>query len=298
MNYLFGYVIPYKNELKVREYDIFKSYYCGLCKTLGKDFNQTVRFGLNYDLTFLAVLLSSIDSNRDTFKREGCIANPFKKKMIMNTNHGLAYTSNISVMLIYFKLMDDWRDDKSLLSLLSTCAFLFPVRKAKRLYPEKYDAIKVYLQKLTELEKAKCNKIDESADMFAKLMEEIASAPFITDETTDRVLRWLGYNLGRWIYVLDAFNDIEEDIKKKNYNPILLQYDYNENESIEDFRQRVKEPIEFSLTFTLDNMAKSYELLDIKHNKGILDNIIYMGTRFKMEQILNKREVKELEKSI
>ncbi len=298
MNCLFGYVIPYKNELKVREYDVFKAYYCGLCKTLGKEFNQAVRFGLNYDLTFLALLISSLDSNRDTFKREGCISNPFKKKMIINTNDGLLYTSNISIMLIYFKLLDDWKDEKSIMSIVSTTAFLFPVRKAKRLYPNKYDTIKTYLKRLTQLEKANCDKIDESADMFAKLMEEIAAAPFITDENTLRVLRWLGYNLGRWIYILDAFNDIEEDIKKKNYNPILLQYDYNKAESIEDFKKRVRDPIEFSLTFTLDSMAKSYELLDIKHNKEILDNIIYMGTRFKMEQVLNKKEVKKLEKSI
>jgi len=291
-------VIPYKSEMKMREYDVFKSYYCGLCKALGKEFNQAVRLGLNYDLTFLALLLSSLNEDKDTVRREGCIANPFKKKMIINENEGLTYSSHISIILSYFKLSDDWQDERAISSILASPIYLFPIRKAKRLYKDKYYHISELLKELSKLEKLNCNKMDESADVFGKLMEEVASAPFISDQTTIRVLKWLGYNLGRWIYLLDAFNDMEEDIKNKNYNPIITQYQYKENEDIKDFIKRVREPLEFSLTYTLDNIAKSYELLNIKHNKEILDNIIYMGARHKMEQVLNKKEVKKLEKSI
>lgn len=295
---MFGYVIPYKSELKVREYDMFKAYYCGLCKTLGKEYNHIVRFGLNYDLTFLALLLSSIEEDKEIITREGCIANPFKKKMIVNTNKSLIYTSNISIILLYFKLLDDWKDEKSIKSLIAAIPFWLPLKKASKIYNNRARAIKGYLDKLGELEKNKCNRIDEAADVFAKLMEEISVPDYIEDHKTVRVLRWVGYNLGRWIYILDAFNDLEEDIKNKSYNPILLQYNYNKDEEIADFKKKVSGSIEFSLTMSLEAIAKSFEFLNIKKNQGIIENIVYMGTRHKMEVILNKREDCEIEKSI
>lgn len=295
---MFGYVTPYKNELKVREYDMFKAYYCGLCKTLGREFNNIVRFGLNYDLTFLALLLSSIEEEKETITREGCIANPVKKKFIVNSNHSLVYTSNISIMLIYYKLLDDWKDEGSIKSLIGTIPFLSPLKKANSTYNNKAQVIKECLDKLTELEKSRCSRIDEAADSFGKLMEEISAPDYIEDHKLKRVIKWIGYNLGRWIYILDAFNDLEEDIKNNNYNPILLQYNYSRDEEINDFKNRVAGPIEFSLTMSLEAISKSFEILDIRKNRGIIENIVYMGTRHKMELILNKREVYKHEKSL
>ncbi|WHH57351.1 DUF5685 family protein [Petroclostridium sp. X23] len=296
---MFGYVTPYKDELKVREYHWFKAYYCGLCKALGKEFNQAVRMGLNYDFTFLALLLSSIDGQDEKINKEGCITNPIKKKPVVWMNEHIQYSAYMSVILTYFKLLDDWKDDRSIPSLFALWAYVLPLRKARKKYPEKYEGIRKSLGKLSELEKAKCDIIDESADAFAVLMQEIFVPPYITDEKMQRILAWVGYNLGRWIYILDAFHDVETDIRQKNYNPVLLQYKYNVNEDAEAFITRVKEQMEMSLTFTLDNTAKSFELLDIERNKAILENIIYMGTRDKMQQIFGrKRGCTKNEKSL
>ncbi len=292
---LFGYVIPYKEELKIREYNCFKAYYCGLCKVLGKEFNQLVRMGLNYDFAFLALLLSSIDKTRDQSKAETCIVSPIKKKPIVQPNRYIQYSAHMSIMLVYFKLLDDWKDDRNFAALAALLAYLLPVRKAKKAYPEKYSNIKKHLEKLAQLEHSKCDIIDESADAFAKLMEEIFVYPLLEDEKTVRVLAWLGYNLGRWIYILDAFHDIEKDIKQNQYNPVLLQYKYDHREPIQAFIERVREPMEISLTFTMDNIAKSFELLDVKYNQSILENIIYMGVRYRMEQIMNKGAIKNEE---
>ncbi|WIV11281.1 DUF5685 family protein [Proteiniborus sp. MB09-C3] len=295
---MFGYVTPYKSELKVREYDMFKAYYCGLCKTLGKEFNHIVRFGLNYDLTFLALLLSSIEEEKEIITREGCIANPLKKKDIVNTNKSLIYASNISIILIYYKLLDNWKDEKSIKSLIAATPFLLPLKKANNAYNNKSLVIKDCLDKLTELEKNKCNRIDEAADTFGKLMEEISAPDYIEDNKTERILKWIGYNLGRWIYILDAFNDLEDDIKNKSYNPVLLQYNYNKDETVDNFKERIVASIEFSLTMSLEAISKSFEILNIRKNQGIIENIVYMGTRHKMEVILNKREVCKHAKSI
>ncbi len=283
VNGLFGYVKPLKEELKIREYNTFRAYYCGLCKELGKQFNQLTRMGLNYDFTFLSLLLSSLNHDRDISKPERCIANPVKKKAVIQPNQFIEYSAHMSIILVYFKLLDDWKDDKKLTALFALIAYLNPIKKTKKHYAEKYTQIKQYLEKLDALEKKQCDIIDESADAFGKLMEQIFVYPEFDNENMLRPLAWLGYNLGRWIYIVDAFHDIERDIKQKQYNPVLLQYKYTENEEIQSFINRVREPLEISLTYTLDNVAKSYELLDIKNNKGLLDNIIYMGLRNRME---------------
>lgn len=294
---LFGYVSPYKPELKIKEYNMFRAYYCGLCKTMGNEYNQLVRMGLNYDLSFLGLLLSSLKSEEDHFNTENCIAHPINKRMIIEDNKALIYASTMSVILIYFKLRDDWNDDRSLKALISSLAFNKAIIKAKKENLDKYVSIEELLLELSKLERNKCHEIDEVADIFAKIMEEISCPDFIENDETKRILKFLGYNLGRWIYIIDAFDDIEKDIKKKSYNPLLLQYKYNFGDDIESFIDKIKDEIEFTLTFTLENISKAFELLDIRHNKEILDNIVYLGMRDKMERVL-ARGGKENEKSI
>lgn len=296
---MFGYVIPYKEELKIKEYRIFKAYYCGLCKSLGKNFNQIVRLGLNYDFAFLSILLSSIDIEiKPRFNLEGCITNPFKKKLIVESNKYIKYSAYASIIFTYFKLLDDWKDERSIKSIFSLLAYLSPKYKAEKEFKDLYRNSKKILEELNIIEKQQCSLIDKSADLFAKLMEIIIIPPYLKDSNQKRILKWLGYNLGRWIYILDAFNDIEKDLKNNNYNPILLQYNYSSNQSIDSFIDSIKEPLEFSLTFTLDNIAKSFELLDVYYNKTILENIIYMGMRYKMEKIMKTRRIKKYEKSL
>lgn len=298
MRYLFGYVTPYKDELKIREYNVFRSYYCGLCKALGTEFNQGVRLGLNYDLTFLSLLLSCLDEEKDKIKAESCIANPIKKKPVIIQNPYIEYSAYMSIILVYFKLLDDWKDDHSFKALFAMLAYAMPVKKAKKRFPGQYVNIQKLLGQLSTLEKQKCSVIDEVADVFANLMKEIFLPPFVQEEETRRILGWLGYNLGRWIYILDAVDDIEKDAKHNKYNPVLLQYQYDHHEELTLFNKRIHEPILISLTYTLDNIAKSFELLNIKQHKNILDNIIYMGLRNKMESVVEKRSCYKNEKSL
>lgn len=283
---LFGYIRPYKPEMKIRDYEVFRGYYCGLCKSMGRNYNQFVRLGLNYDLAFLGIVLSSLEEQPDTFRKEGCISNPIKKKATVVENRALEYTSGLSMALIHFKLLDDWNDEKSVKAIVADIPFWLASRKAKSRYGEKHEVIKERLEGLSELEKRHCRVVDEVADCFGKLMESIAVPDYITDLKVRRTLEFMGYNLGRWIYILDAFEDLERDIKKGNYNPLVLQYGYEEEEGMESFKRRIAESVEFSLTFTLDNVSKSFELLDLRRNREIVENIVYMGMRYRMESIL------------
>jgi hypothetical protein len=117
-------------------------------------------------------------------------------------------------------------------------------------------------------------------------MEEIfAYKPLCKDQKLEKALRWIGYNVGKWVYIIDAFDDIDKDIKNHSYNPLLLQYGYN-NDGAEKFKESIKSKVEFNLTYTLGEIARTNELLDFKQNRGLVENIIYMGMLRKTEQIL------------
>jgi len=291
---MFGYVEPDKPELKIREFDVFRGYYCSLCKTIGKRYGQIPRLSLSYDLTFLYILLDATSAFPLGGRRERCIAHPMKKRFRVFSNIFAEYASDMNVILTYYSLKDKWDDEKSLLGGTGSLALKMAFNKARKLHPEKCSAIEGYLKDLRTLEKNKCDSVDEAAEPFASLMRELFECGHIKDESTRKTLGWMGYNLGRWIYLIDAFDDLSKDIKHKSYNPILCQYDFN-GEDVESFKERVRKALNFNLTYSLSEIEKAYSLLDIEKNKGILDNILYSGLIVKTDAILQGRGKNEKE---
>lgn len=295
---MFGYIFPDKPELKVREFELFKAYYCGLCKTIGSNYGQTFRFALNYDSAFLGLLLSSFKSRGESIRLERCAAHPLNKRPVVAESPILQYASDINVILTYYKFKDDFKDGKPLRSIAPMALFYNGFRKARDRNPEKAGIIKQRLDELQETEKVGCQSVDAAAEPFARLMEEIfAYYPYSGDKDTDKKLRWFGYNIGKWIYILDAFDDVEDDIKNENFNPLLSQFCYN-NEKESDFKDRIRENIKFTLTYTLSEVGKAFELMDIKKNREIIENIIYGGMYNKTLQILDKRSCVKNEKPL
>jgi hypothetical protein len=295
---MFGYILPEKPELKIKEYDLFRAYYCGVCKSIGARIGQLPRLTLNYDTTFLALLLSSVFDEELEIKRERCIAHPLKKRNVIKHNEIINYASDMNIILAYYNMIDNWEDEKSIKAAAGALIFKPHFKKLYGRYFEKCAIIEKRLAELSVLEKEKCNSMDRAAEPFAKLMEEVTAYDKLHgDGKNEEILRWLGYNIGKWIYILDAYDDIEKDIKRGNYNSLLIQYNY-QNEDIDEFKQKVKEKVEFNLTYTLSQIAKAYELLKMKMNSGILKNIIYMGMLSKTEQILKTGSCSKVEKSI
>lgn len=292
---MFGYVLPEKSEMKIREYELFRAYYCGVCKSIGKRYGQFQRLTLNYDSTFLAILLHSLTDEKLSIKKERCIAHPINKHRTIKDNSLIDYASDINIILAYYNLEDNWHDERS---ILSGSAMLLLRKSHKKLfgkYKEKCGIIEKKLKELRQLENDKCNSMDRASEPFAKLMEEVmVYPPMWGDEKKVDVIKWIGYNLGKWIYILDAFDDIKKDIKEKSYNPLLLQYNYHE-QNIDAFKAEIRPRVEFNLTYSLSQIAKAYELLEVKNNCGILENIIYMGMLRKTEQILGIRSCEKSE---
>lgn len=295
---MFGYILPEKQELKIKEYEQFRAYYCGVCKAIGRRCGQIPRLMLNYDSTFLAILISSVVGEKLSVKIERCIAHPIKKRKVIKNSRVVEYASDMNIILAYYNMMDNWKDERSIISGSCMLALRSCFLKLKSKYTAKCDIIEDKLKKLSILESEHCDSMDKVAEPFAELMGEIvAYKPLCKNENEEKVLRWIGYNLGKWIYILDAYDDLEEDIRKNRYNPLIYQFGYRDG-SIDDFKLALRDRVEFNLTYSLNQIANAYELLEIKRNKGIIENIVYMGMLRKTEQILKTGSCNRIEKSV
>lgn len=273
---MFGYVNVFQNELKIKEYNVYKAYYCGVCHSCGKNLSFFSRFTLSYDITFMALLLDSISDEKTACVPKRCMVHPLKKRTVAIENRAIDYSACVGIMLTYLKFKDDVKDDKSLKGLMGMLLLHRGVKKARKKFPGIYEEIEKLLCSLSRLEKEKCSSPDEVADVFGKLLGNCMMAPFAGEENKKQ-LYWLGYYVGRWIYLIDAVNDFEKDIKTQNYNP--YKFSYNNMKELE-------KDSELPLTLTLESAASAFELLEIKKYRAILENILYLGMAKKQNEIL------------
>ncbi len=294
---MFGYIMPEKPELKIKEFDVYRAYYCGVCKAIGKRHGQVKRLTLTYDAAFLAMLLCSVLKIETKMVRENCLVHPLKKSFV-TYNEIIDYSSDINIILAYNNIKDKWEDDRSKAALAGMTALKRSYGKLLVRYPEKCAVINQKLKELSILEKNKCDSMDAAAEPFAKLMEEVLDYEKLEDGTR-QILRWMGYNLGKWIYLIDAFDDLEDDVKNSSYNPLLLHFKYKgDGKDIPAFKEQIKGQVEFTLLYCLGEASKAFELLDAKENRGILENILYMGLLSKTDKILCQRSCDVGEKSV
>lgn len=282
---MFGYIIPDKPDLRIWEFEVFRGYYCGVCKAMAKRAGHRGRIVLTYDCAFLALLLDSLEKEPVSGKKKRCLVHPLKKRYIADNTSAVEYASDINILLSYYNLKDKWQDERNLLGPAGMAVLKKGYKKVKKKYPELVKEVEEELETLRELEQRNCDSIDEVSEPFARIMQKV----FLYGkkcESAGKVLGWVGYNLGKWIYLLDAYDDIEDNIKNGSYNPLVVQYKYSENESVESFRERIREKTEFVLVYSLSELEKAFSLLDIKKNKSILDNIIYRGLLIKTRNVL------------
>lgn len=296
---MLGYVIPDKGELKMREYDIYSSYYCGICKSVGKRYGQLARFTLSYDFVFLALILDSVIEEQEEITREHCIIHHIKKRPIAGETSSIKYAGDVMLILAYYKLMDDYYDEHSYKARAAAIGLLPTIKKITSIKKELCDITEENLKELSALEKEKCKELDKVEEPFANIMLAIFENGVKDTEVKAsliKLLRHIGYHLGKWIYLMDAYEDIEENINNNTYNPLIYRFDYNKDkESIKEFKARIKDVVEFNLLHYLAEISNAVDLLDIKKNKGIIENIVYFGLRKRTEGVLLNREENKTE---
>jgi hypothetical protein len=287
---MLGYVTTEKQELKMREYEIYRGYYCGVCKSIGKRHGQIPRFALSYDAAFLAMVLASLRDEPDLVTKEHCIIHPIKKNTAIK-NEAIDYAADVMLILTWHKLQDDANDEKkvSAKALLTLMKPLY--KKLRKARGPLCDEIKSNLVEMARLEKLKSNNLDQVSETFAKILEAVFLAgPSVSDKDTQRVLGRLGYHLGKWIYLMDAWDDLDDNIKTGAYNPLIYRYEYDGVESTESFRERIKSTCEWHLLVCCGEMGKALDLLEIQKNNGIIENIVYLGLLRRTEKALRKED--------
>lgn len=254
-------------------------------------FGNIPRFALNYDMAFLGLLLDSLHIEEPNIQFKKCMAHPLKNKPMIINNKALEYAAAMNVSLVYYKLVDDVNDDKSLKSRLESIILSPYKRKFNRNVTKVNDIIEENLNILSNLEKNKdFSSIDEISHPFGLIVAKILELYPEDIEGDCDELRYqlydLGYALGKWIYLIDALDDLKEDMEKNKFNPINYLYNKN-NKNYEELLKEIKPRMEFTILNCGYNCKYTLDKLPLKRNKDILENIISLGMMDKYEKIIN-----------
>lgn len=273
---MFGYIIINKGDMKFKEFDIYHSYYCGLCDVLKRQYGKVGQLSLSYDMTFLVMLLSSLYEPDTELSQVKCMAHPFEKHTVRK-NEFSRYAADMNIMFTYYKCRDDWADDRKLTRLAYGRLLRRAYRSVRADYGVKAKKIDGLMRELSAEEKKENQDIDYMAGLFGDIMGEILAVK--ADEWQES-LRTMGVFLGKFIYLMDAYEDVEEDIRRKRYNPLKRKFEGT------DFEEEIKT----ILTMMMAGCCKEFEKLPIIENAEILRNILYSGIWYRYEMVHQKRE--------
>ena len=285
---MFGYVRPVLNQLSPGEREAYQSAYCGLCHVMGNRHGWFARFTLNYDFTLLALLHYGSSASKATICRR-CPVHPFRKAKECLCGKALEAAADESMILTWYKLSDDVVDHgfwagfpaRVLRRLLRK-----GYRKAARARPEFDLCVRQEMERLNALEQVRSAQLDRIADTFAKILAA-AAGDCGEDAPLRRTMEQVLYHLGRWVYLIDAWDDLSEDRKAGRYNPLDARFEGN--------AQNEREYVETTMTHSVRLIHSAVNLMEFGPWQPIIENILYRGLPTVQSAVLDGRW-KELRK--
>ncbi len=296
---MFGYVRPQKFELLVREYDEYRGVYCSLCKELGKRYGLAARLSLNYDCTFYAVLMLSVRKDGTAaFTKGRCCVNPLKKCYYCRRGGNgdiFADACALTVILTYYKLLDNIHDSGAVKKFLYGAVYPLAARKHKKAaagFPEFEGIVSGAMETQAKIEKSDKPGIDlcahPTAEMISRILE-VSAGKLNTGESTARIFRSMGYNLGRWIYLIDAADDLESDIASGSFNPFAVKFSLGKKSGADEI-SAAKKYANGVLNMSLSQIAEAADLLGLNSLGSITRNVILKGLPQMQKELLFKKE--------
>lgn len=279
---MFGYIKPLAPELKVKEQEAYRAIYCGLCKQLGRVYGPMSRLTLSYDFAFLAMLAIGVRGELVEFSQERCMVHPLKKRNICQDCDSLDLSAAMATILLYHKLEDNLADGKAGGKALCMAALPFAKNaydKAAEKLPQLAQLAREQMAEQAILEREHCPSVDRASEPTAKILEALLGG-LSEDPGQQLVLRRIGYLLGRWVYLMDALDDLEEDIQNDNYNPFRYCDEGEENK---------EEQAVASLYLTIAEIIKAYDLLEVTYFDGLLSNVFRLGLKHSVDQLQQKK---------
>ena len=260
---MFGYVITNCKTLSEAEQARFRALYCGMCRTLRKRYGNLGRLTLSYDMTFVAMVLAALYEPEERCGWERCAAHPVKPHDYA-VNPVMDYAADLNVMLAWHKCADNWQDDRNPAFLAAKGALSRAYRQAAERQPGKARAIEEWMTGIREIEESGREEIDPPTNLTGRMMGELFR--YKDDYWADELGR-MGDALGRFIYFMDAYDDLKSDVRKGKFNPLKSMMD---SPDFEDLCKR-------ALTMMLADCADAFEGLPVVKDADLIRNILYSG---------------------
>ncbi|MED9822067.1 MAG: DUF5685 family protein [Christensenellales bacterium] len=276
---MLGVMTVRKDELKFREFDRYRSYYCGLCSTIGKRCGGVCRLALSFEMTFLAMLHTSLYEPETVQEQHRCPVHPLQKQRML-FNEAVDYAADLSALASYYDLRDGWEDEHRVDRLAESALLKKAAAAAGDRLPRQREAVEHYVRALHEIEARNDENLDAAANLTGEMLGELY---VMKDDVYARDLRELGFYLGKFIYLCDCYEDVERDIKKKNYNPLIRR---SENETF-------AQDCEQMLSDMMARAAMAFERLPLLEDAEIMRNILYSGIWLRFEQAGERRKAKK-----
>ena len=274
---MFGYLAPSKRDLKIWEFDVYNAYYCAICHAVKRRYGELPRLLLSYDAVLVAMLTENLVDRaaKPEFSTFRCLNNPLKKRNEVAPSYGIEYAADVMVFLGWLSLKDK-KEDKDGANIFKEAAIVAGEKLLKRAglkaaerLGEKANICFECIEEQSVLESAREVSVDKAADPTGRMMEELLD---VSVEASS-ALREMGYHLGRYIYIIDAADDIEKDRESGTYNPLLL-------------KPIASEALKTAISLDLARVCDFADQLDLVNHKSIIDNIFYLGLRAKMDEVI------------
>ena len=262
---MLGYIRPYPAELKLREYQYYRGVYCGVCRAMGRCTGHCSRMALSYDLVFLALIRLALSGGNPSqeqsdrpvrFEKRRCLVHPVRRRMSLEAGEVSDYVACAAAVLNYYKLLDDKTDEqgvKRLRAALVLPSFRRFLRRAERRFPALSEGVAPAMRRLGDMEKEGLPSADEPADVFGEVLSALFSYGLEQDKA--RIARHIGRHIGRWLYLIDAADDYEEDARRGRPNPLRRLY------GDEGLTPERRKHLDVALALELKHAADAFDLV-------------------------------------
>lgn len=275
---LLGVMTVRKEELRIREFERYRGFYCGLCRTLGKRCGGLCRLALSFEMTFLAMLLTSLYEAESGSSEHRCALHPFEKRMML-AGEAIDYCADISTIISYYDLRDGWEDDRNVPAFVSAAFLAAPAKKAGETLPQQREATAQYVKHLHEIERRGETNLDAAANLTGELFARLC---VMKRDIYEADLSEMGFYLGKFIYLCDSYEDLEKDEKRGSYNPLLVRKD---DPAFQDNCEQM-------LGDMMARATMAFERLPLIEDVEIMRNILYSGIWLRFESASERRKAK------
>ena len=273
---MLGVMTVRKEELKFREFDRYRAFYCGLCRSIGQRCGGACRMALSFEMTFLAMLLTALYESDTVQEMRRCAFHPVQKRAMLG-NEAIDYCADLSALVSYYDLRDGWEDERRLDRLAGSELLQRAARRAGQALPRQREAVEAYVRELHAIEERNEQNLDAAANLTGDMLAELY---VMRRDVYESDLRELGYYLGKFIYLCDCYEDLERDERKRSYNPLLSRRD----------RPTFEADCEQMLGDMMARAARAFERLPILQDAEIMRNILYSGIWLRFENASNRRK--------